>query len=270
MNGNKQANELEQSTEGQAATSQTAEGKIVADSEQSGNTVSIFGRKVKQADLFKLLGLVVFFVVVGVIAAVLYPSFSGLFEEGGVERTIERIQSRGAFGVLTLLLMQFLQIVVAFIPGEVVQIAAGMLYGPIWGCVLIFIGCVISSAFIYTLVHKLGAPFVQDMIGEKNLAKARAFEESGKLNVLVFILFLIPGMPKDTFTYLVPLTNMKLAPFLIISNCARIPGILITTFAAGGLADGDYTQSIIIFAIAAAIAITGMIGYRWYSKKKGL
>ena len=259
-----------ESTDAQAATSQTAEGHVVSESADSSKTISIFGHSVKQADVFKLAGLLAFFVVVGIIVAVLYPSFSGLFEEGGVERTIEKIQSQGAFGVLTLLLMQFLQIVVAFIPGEVVQIASGMLYGPIWGCVVILIGCVISSGFIYMLVHKLGAPFVQDMIGEKNLAKARAFEESGKLSVLVFILFLIPGMPKDTFTYLVPLTNMKLVPFLVISNTARIPGILITTFAAGGLADGNYTQSIIIFAIAAVIAIIGMLGYRWYSKKKGI
>lgn len=237
---------------------------------QEQRTIKLFGHEIKQADIFKLVGLLVFFAVMGIIVAFLYPSFSGLFEEGGVECTIEHIQSQGAFGVLTLLLMQFLQIVVAFIPGEVVQIASGMLYGPFWGCVLIFVGCVFSSAFIYELVHKLGAPFVQDMIGEKHLAKARAFEESGKLNVLVFILFLIPGLPKDTFTYLVPLTNMKLVPFLLISNIARIPGILVTTFAAGGLADGDYTSSIIIFAVAAVIAIVGMLFYRYYSKKKGL
>lgn len=264
------AAEFAQSTEAQAATSQVTEARAAVTPETADQVLSLFGHDVKRADLFRLVGLLTFFVLMAIVVAVLYPSFSGLFEDGGLERTIEHIQSRGAFGVLSLLLMQFLQIVVAFIPGEVVQIAAGMLYGPIWGCVLIFVGCVLSSAFIYTLVHRLGAPFVQDMIGEKHLAKARAFEESGKLNVLVFILFLIPGMPKDTFTYLVPLTNMKLSSFLIISNCARIPGILVTTFAAAGLATGDYTMSAIIFGVAAAVAIVGMLVYRYVSKKKGL
>ena len=58
-------------------------------------------------------------------------------------------------------------------------------------------------------MHKLGAPFVQSMVPVQYLEKFRKFEKTGKLNIIVFILFLIPGLPKDVFTYLVPLTDMR-------------------------------------------------------------
>ena len=93
----------------------------------------------------------------------------------------------------------------------------------------------------------------------KYLDKFNAFEESGKLSIVVFILFLIPAMPKDTFTYLVPLTNMRMRDFLVLSNVGRIPGIVISTYAANGLVDGNITQSIIIFAVVAVIAIVAIV-----------
>lgn len=221
--------------------------------------VSILGHKVKKADIFKLLGLVAFFVLVLTIGWALWPSLSQIFEPNGVDRVIESIQSQGAVGVLMLLGLQFLQVVVAFIPGEVTQVAAGMLYGPWLGSLLILVGCVISSALIYQIVHFLGAPFVRDMVSKEHLEKFYEFEKSGKLTIIVFILFLIPGMPKDVFTYLVPLTNMRLRTFLIATTVGRIPGVLVSTYAAAGLAEGEITTSLIIFGVAAVIAILGIV-----------
>ena len=148
---------------------------------------------------------------------------------------------------------------VAVIPGEVVQLAAGLMYGPWLGALIILVGCVCSSALIYQLVHKLGAPFVQNMVSTEHLDKFRTFEESGKLDIIVFILFLIPGMPKDVFTYLVPLTDMELKRFVILSNVARIPGVLASTYTAHGLAEGDIVGPIVVVAIVAIIAAVGII-----------
>ena len=187
----------------------------------SKETVSAFGHKIKKSDLFKLVGLVCFIALVFGIVAALWPSLSLIFEPDGLDQMIESIQSQGPVGVLILLGLQLLQIIVAFIPGEVVQVAAGMLYGPLFGTLIILLGCVISSSLIYTLVHKLGAPFVRAMVDEKHLVKFYEFERSGKLNLIVFVLFLIPGMPKDVFTYLIPLTNMRMRAFLVFSTVRR-------------------------------------------------
>ena len=216
---------------------------------------SVHGHKMTRGDIFKFAGLAAFFVVMALIVALLWPYMHELFEPGGLDRVIEDVRSAGPLGVLILLAMQFLQIVVAFIPGEVVQMAAGMMYGPWLGGLVILVGCVVSAAFIFVVVHRLGAPFVQDMVPTKYLDKFRAFEETGKLDIVVFILFLIPAMPKDVFTYLVPLTNMPMKKFLVLSNVARIPGILISTYAADGLVDGRFTQSLVIFGVVAVIAL---------------
>ena len=211
------------------------------------STKPAFSRLTK-ADLFKLAGLAAFFVLMAIACVAIAPMIAELTEPGGLERVVEDVQNAGVGGVFMLLGFQFLQIVVAFIPGEVVQLAAGMMYGPWGGALIVLVGCIVSSAFIFVVVHKLGAPFVHAMIPEKWMAKLEKFEQSEKLDVMVFVLFLIPGLPKDVFTYLMPLTHMRMRDFLFLANVGRIPGILISTFGAAGLIEGDYTQSIILFA----------------------
>ena len=216
--------------------------------EKAEQEVEVRGHKMEKADIFKFVGLIAFFAIMVLIVVMLWPYFHELFEPGGLDRIINDVRGAGPVGFLILLGLQFLQIVVAFIPGEVVQIA-----------LVILAGCVISSAFIFALVRKLGAPFVQSMVPVQYLEKFRKFEKTGKLNIIVFILFLIPGLPKDVFTYLVPLTDMRMRTFLLLSNVGRIPGIVVSTYAADGLADGRLMESAIIFAVAAVIAVLGIV-----------
>lgn len=220
---------------------------------------TVHGHPMQMGDIFKFAGLIAFFAIMALLVYLLWPYFHELFEPGGLDRVINDVRSAGPVGFLILLGLQFLQIVVAFIPGEATQMAAGLIYGPWVGALIIFVGCVLSSAFIFVVVKRLGAPFVQKMVPTQYLEKFRKFEESGKLNITVFILFLIPGLPKDVFTYLVPLTDMPMRTFLILSNVGRIPGIVVSTYAASGLAEGRVLESVIIFAVLAAIAIVGIL-----------
>ena len=227
--------------------------------EKAQEVTTVRGREMTRGDIFKFGGLIAFFALMVIVVILIWPYIHEAFEPGGLSRVIDDVRNAGPLGVLILLAMQFMQIVVAFIPGEVVQMAAGMMYGPWLGAAVILLGCIISSAFVFAVVHRLGAPFVRDMVPTKYLDKFNAFEESDKLSIVVFILFLIPAMPKDTFTYLVPLTNMRMRDFLVLSNVGRIPGIVISTYAANGLVDGNITQSIIIFAVVAVIAIVAIV-----------
>ena len=217
------------------------------------------GNDASRANLFKFAGLIAFIVIMGIIVFFAWPYIADVFSEGGVDRLVERVQNAGPAGVLILLGMQFLQIVVAFIPGEVVQLAAGLMYGPLWGSIIVLVGCVISSSIIYKLVHALGAPFVQGMVSTEHLGKFHAFEESGKLDIVVFILFLIPGMPKDVFTYIVPLTNMPYKKFITLTTIGRIPGVVGSTYAAAGFASGEFIGPIVVLAILAIIAVVAIV-----------
>lgn len=227
--------------------------------EKAHEEVAVRGHKLTRGDIFKFAGLIAFFALMALVCVLVWPYLADIFEPGGIDRIINDVQNAGPVGLLILLGLQFLQVVVAFIPGEVVQVAAGMLYGPWLGALIIVVGCVISSAFIFVLVRKLGAPFVQSMVPTKFLEKFRSFERGGKLSIVVFILFLIPGLPKDTFAYLVPLTDMRMRTYLLLSNIGRLPGILVSTYAADGLLDGRIMESIIIFAVAAVVALFGIV-----------
>ena len=219
----------------------------------------VHGRPVRRGDIFKIVGLVAFVAIIGLVSWLVWPYIHTLFEPGGIDEVINDVRDAGPLGFLILLALQFLQIVVAFIPGEATQMAAGMLYGPWIGGLVILLGSILSSAFVFAVVHRLGAPFVKDMVSDKWLEKFERFEKSGKLELTVFVLFLIPAMPKDIFTYLVPLTDMRMRTFLVLSNVGRIPGILISTYAASGLVDGNVWQSIIIFAVLAVVAVVCLI-----------
>ena len=230
------------------------------DPHEHGEKTFKFGsREMAASDLIKLGGLVAFFVVIGILCFLAWPTIHEIFEEGGLELLIQRMHEAGAVGVLILIGLQLLQVVVAFIPGEVVQVAAGLLYGPFGGTAVILVGVVIASTIVFQLVHLLGAPFVRSMVSDSFLDKFREFEKSGKLNIIVFILFLIPGLPKDVFTYIVGLTDMKLGTFLLLSTLGRIPGVFVSSYAASSIMEGDYVTSAIMFGVLAVLAALGII-----------
>ncbi|QKF07462.1 TVP38/TMEM64 family protein [Berryella wangjianweii] len=216
-------------------------------------------RGIERDDVVRFAALLGIAVACVAATVLLWPNIMDLFSEGGVERLVEQVRGAGPWGVAILLGMQLLQIIVAFIPGEVVQVAAGLMYGPWWGALIILIGAALSSAIVYEMVHRLGAPFVQKMVPEKYLNQIRRFEESSKFEVVVFVLFLIPGLPKDAFTYLLPLTSIRIRPFLLITTIARAPGVLASTFAAAGFADGNLGMSIAVIVVVGGIALVGIL-----------
>lgn len=228
-------------------------------SEKAHEETTVRGRTMERGIIFKFIGLLAFIAIIAIIMVLLWPSMKDLFNEGGAQRLVTRLKSAGPLGVLALLGIQFLQVVVAFIPGEVVQLAAGLMYGPWFGALIILVGCVISSFVIYQLVHKLGAPFVRSMVSEKHMERFERFEKSGKLDIIVFVLFLIPGMPKDVFTYIVPLTSMKVKRFLTLTTIARIPGVLASTYMAHGFSKGDIVGPIAVMCVVALLAVIGFV-----------
>ena len=131
--------------------------------------------RIQKSDLLKFIGLIIFLLLMTFAVLSAMPLFSELTRPGGVDRVIEEVQNAGALGVFTLFAMQFIQIVIALIPGEIIQIAAGMMYGPWVGALIIVVGCIVSSAFLYLLISKLGRPFAQAMISPKLMAKLRDF-----------------------------------------------------------------------------------------------
>lgn len=170
----------------------------------------------------------------------------------------EWVNSLGILGVGVMLLIQIAQIVIAFIPGEFVQVMAGVMYGTWGGLALCLVGCVFASAIIFALIRRLGRDFVVKFFGEEQLQKYDFLQDSSKLETLVFILFLIPGLPKDLLTYIVPLTPISMRNFLLLSTIGRIPGMVASTLIGSSVSDANWPLIIGVFVVVIVIAGLGI------------
>ena len=171
------------------------------------------------------------------------------------------IESYGWWGRLVALGIQILQVFIALIPGEFVEVGLGLAFGVIEGTVICFTGVGLASTLVFLLVKKWGVKFVELFTDPKKIDSLRFINSEKKLNTLVFFLFLIPGTPKDLLTYFVPLTRMKLSEFLFISMFARIPSVVSSTIGGDFFGEGKYLEGIILFAITGAISLLGIIIY---------
>lgn len=169
------------------------------------------------------------------------------------------VHSLGVMGYLVMVAIQMVQIIIAFIPGEVVEILAGVMYGGFGGLFICLIGCVIASSGIFLLSKKYGARFTQRFFDKGNLDKYAYLKDSRKLELIVFILFLLPGTPKDMLTYVAGTTPMKLAQFLLISTFARIPSIVSSTFIGSSLLHNNWPVTIMIFVVTAVLGVLGIV-----------
>ena len=164
---------------------------------------------------------------------------------------IEFVRGKGVLGVFIFLGIQLLQVVVAFLPGEAVEFAAGLLYGTWAGLLLCLLGILLASCTVYAFVRLFGAK----RIDEKAFTKYRFLRDEAHIRFSVFLVFFIPGTPKDLLTYLGPFLPIPAWQFLIISTLARIPSVLTSTFAASQLAEGSWQVSVAVFAVTGLVAL---------------
>ena len=178
------------------------------------------------------------------------------------------IHSFGAAGWLVFLVLQFLQVFIALIPGELLESVAGFAFGPVWGTILCYIGITLASTVVFTLTRRFGVKLVSIFISIDKINQLRFLNTEKKRNLLIFLLFFIPGTPKDLLTYFVGLTEIQLSAFLLISSLARIPSVVSSTFGGHLLGEGNYVGAIILYAITALISLLGLVGYNLWLKHK--
>lgn len=178
------------------------------------------------------------------------------------------IRSFGALGPVVLLALQILQVFIALIPGELLESAAGYAFGPILGTVICYVGVTIGSAIIFFLTKHFGIKMVELFVDANKINQLKFLKDERKRNSLIFVIFFIPGTPKDLITYFVGLTNIKLSTFLTISLIARIPSVVSSTFAGHLLGEGELMNAIILYGITGLVSLIGIIIYNHILKKK--
>ncbi len=173
----------------------------------------------------------------------------------------EYVQSFGAMGWLVMLGLQFLQVFIALIPGELLESAAGYAFGPLAGTLLCYVGVALASTLVFLLVRRWGVRMVEVFISREKINQLRFLNTDRKRNGLIFLLFFLPGTPKDLLTYFVGLTDIELHTFLIISMAARVPSVISSTFGGHLLGEENYVGAVLLYAVTGLCSLLGLVLY---------
>ena len=178
------------------------------------------------------------------------------------ERFQQWVDSQGLLAPVLFMGMVILQVVVAVIPGEPLEIAAGYAFGALEGTVLCVLGTLIGGVLVFLLVRRFGAQAVEVFFDLEKFRSFRFFQDRRRLTFWVFLVFFLPGTPKDVLCYFVGLTDMRLRTWILVSAVARIPSIITSTVGGSALGMGEYAFAAIAFLAALAISGLGLLAYR--------
>ncbi|MBQ8337994.1 MAG: TVP38/TMEM64 family protein [Oscillospiraceae bacterium] len=172
------------------------------------------------------------------------------------------IDSFGIWGRLVFIGIIVLQVVIALIPGEPFEIAAGYAFGSIEGTLLCLAGIVLGSVIIFALVRKFGVKLVELFFPMEKINSLKFLKNKQRLNTIYFIVMCLPGTPKDLLSYFAGLTDMKITTWLLIATIARIPSVITSTIGGSALGSEQYVFAIIAFAATLALSGIGLLIYR--------
>lgn len=178
------------------------------------------------------------------------------------------VDGYGILGRFLFIGMVVLQVVVAFIPGEPIELAAGYAFGVIEGSLLTLSGFLIGSWLVYSLVKRFGVRLVEVFFPSKQIAEFRFLKNPKKTKIIAFILMTIPGTPKDFLSYFVGLTQLRAGEWLTIVAVARIPSLITSTITGAAAGEQNYILSAVMLVFSLIISLIGVHYYRVLSRQE--
>ncbi len=183
----------------------------------------------------------------------LFLRFKYLFS---FKRLRDFILSFGAYSALVFLVIQALQVVLAPIPGEVTGFVGGYLYGKIGGIFLSTAGLTLGSVLSFEIARVFGMKLVRKVVKQETMDRFDYFVTHRGVHI-AFILFLVPGFPKDSLCYLLGLTHLRRLDFLLMNIFGRLPGTIVLNIEGEAVRTGRYEAffGILAGSIAATLVL---------------
>jgi uncharacterized membrane protein YdjX (TVP38/TMEM64 family) len=164
------------------------------------------------------------------------------------------IASFGPFAAVVFVIVQALQVVFAPIPGEMTGFVGGFLFGNVAGTILSTIGLMLGSTIAFGISRFFGMRFVEKVVKKTYIEKFNFFVTHKGLYIS-YILFLIPGFPKDSLCWLLGLTHMRFLDFFLMNLLGRLPGTVILTFQGSAVKDERYKFFLILLIVSVVLTV---------------
>ena len=177
------------------------------------------------------------------------------------------VESKGIWGQMAFMGMVIFQVLVALIPGEPLEIAAGYAFGALEGTILCMIATTLGGTLVFLLVRKWGTRVLELYFSKEKIESLKFMQDTPKVKILAFFLMFLLGTPKDLISYFMGLTKIKLWEWVLLSTVARIPSIVTSTIGGNALGGQDYILALIVFAVTLFISAVGMAVYHQYTKR---
>ena len=177
------------------------------------------------------------------------------------ERFRAWVDAKGVGARLAYMGMVIVQVIIALIPGEPFEIAAGYAFGAVEGTLLCLAASTIGSMLVFWLVRCFGIRLVEIFFPREKLQSLRFLRASPKRDYLYLLIFMIPGTPKDLLCYFAGLTDIRFPVWLIICSLGRIPAIVTSTLGGSALSSRNYWHAVAVFAATLALSGLGLMAY---------
>ncbi len=166
----------------------------------------------------------------------------------------ETVKAWGWMAPLVFIAIQALQVIISPIPGEVTGPVGGALFGTWWGLIYSMIGLTAGTLFCFWVGRKWGEPFIRPWLTEHHWNQM-SFILEAEGAIICFILYLIPGFPKDIISYLFGISPMSFWLFALVSTAGRLPGTWISSYFGAHVGEQQYIYAIAFIAVAAALCL---------------